>query len=104
MQYLAELSHTPTECPLSNKISRDLAKKALASVPALGQKHNVRPIATYHLDPEHRGIVIVDAPSVEAVRDLLFEAGFMHFCDGRIYPVTSLDEFMERAEKLPTAY
>jgi len=36
-------------------------------------------------DPR-RSILIWEAPSVEDVRDVLYESGFMHWCDGRIFP------------------
>jgi hypothetical protein len=42
----------------------------------------------YHLDPEHRSIL--EARSVEDVRDLLYESGFMGWCDGRMFPTTPL--------------
>ena len=46
----------------------------------------------YHLDPEHRSILIFEAKTVEDVRDVLYESGFMHWCDGRIFPTTPLSE------------
>lgn len=90
--YIAELWHGPEMSPLSNPQSRAFASRAHQLMPGLMAQKGITRLGDWHLDPEHRAILIFEAPSVEAVRDLLYEAGFMSYCDGRIYPASRLSE------------
>lgn len=90
--YIAELWHGPEMSPLSNIKAREMANRTHARLPSLMAEKGITRIADWHLDPEHRAILIFDAQSVESVRDLLYESGFMHWCDGRVYPATPLSE------------
>jgi hypothetical protein len=91
-KYLVELWHEPGISPLSNPTYRRMSQKTHEKMPAMMEKYGARMIGDYHLDPEHRSILIFEAKSVEDVRDLLYAAGFMGWCDGRIYPTTPLSE------------
>ena len=91
-QYLVELWHAPHASPLSNAAVKQKAIDTHAALPVLMEAKGIRQTASYHLDPEHRAILIFEGPSVESVRDLLYESGFMHWCDGRVYPTTPLSE------------
>lgn len=66
-------------------------------MPRLMEEMNIKLIGDYPLDPEHRAIFIFEAPSVETVRDLLYESGLMHFNNGRIYPATRLSNMRDKA-------
>ena len=90
--YIAELWHEPGISPLSNSEYRKKANRTHKLLPGLMRKKRIKMLGDWHLDPEHRSILIFQAPSVEAVRDLLYESGFMHWCDGRLYPATKLSE------------
>jgi hypothetical protein len=72
--------------PRTNAAVREHARRTGAAMPKLMEEKDVTMIGDYHLDPEHRAIFIFEAPSVETVRDLLYESGLMHFNNGRIYP------------------
>jgi hypothetical protein len=103
-QYIVELIHPPNTCPSSNKAVRELAIKGFGQMPALGQKYQVKPQGIYHLDPEHRTIALVEASNVESVRDMLYEAGMMSWNDGRVYPVTPVEELMKRIDQFPLVF
>ena len=103
-QYGVILSHPPDVCPISNKASREIAKKGMTQMPNLSQKHNVKMTQWYHFDPEHLSIMMVEADNPESVRDLLMEGGFMHWCDIRIYPVTPVEELMKNLDDFPAIY
>jgi hypothetical protein len=90
--YLVELWHEPGISPLSNPRYRRMAQRTHEKLPALMEKHGIKMVADYHLDPEHRSILVFEASSVEDVRDLLYESGFMGWCDGRIFPTTPLSQ------------
>jgi muconolactone delta-isomerase len=102
--YIAELYHDPHCSPLANAASRKKAREVRAALPALMKRRKVKLIGDWHLDPEHRAILIFEAPSVEAVRDVIYEAGYMHYCDGRIYPATPLSEAAAKSAKLGTIF
>jgi hypothetical protein len=91
-KYVAELWHEPGMSPLSNPASRRMSNRTHEVLPGLMEKREMKMIGAYHLDPEHRSILIFEAKSVEDVRDVLYESGFMHWCDGRIFPTTPLPE------------
>ena len=91
-KYVIELWHEPGISPLSNPTYREKANRTHKALPELMKKRGMSVIGAYHLDPEHRSILIWEAPSVEDVRDVLYESGFMHWCDGRIFPTTPLPE------------
>jgi hypothetical protein len=90
--YVAELWHGPEMSPLSNPVARALANRVQERLPGLLAAKGIKKIADWHLDPEHRAFVVLEAPSAEAVRDLLYESGLMGYCDGRIYPARPLSE------------
>lgn len=91
-KYVVELWHEPGMSPLSNAASRRMANRTHELLPGLMEARGMTMIGAYHLDPEHRSILIFEAKTVEDVRDVLYESGFMHWCDGRIFPTTPLPE------------
>src|SRR5690242_14029663 len=90
--YVIELWHEPGISPLGNVAYRKMAERTHKALPSLMEKRGMKVIGAYHLDPEHRSILIWQAKTVEDVRDVLYESGFMHWCDGRIFPTTPLPE------------
>ncbi len=97
-------THPPNVCPISNKASREAAKKTFGMMPNLAQKYKVKFVGQYHFDPKHLGIIIVEAENVESVRDMVTEAGMVHWVDLEIYPETPLDKWMGQIDKYPTIY
>ena len=75
------------------KASVDLEKpeppKKTLTLPT-AEKEGVRLLIS--LKAQGRAPMNYKAPTVEAVRDLLYEAGFMSYCNGRIYPASRLSE------------
>ncbi len=100
--YIAELYHDPQMSPRANAAVREQAKRVGEVMPRLMAEKDITMIGDYHLDPEHRVILIFEAPSVETVRDLLYESGLMHYNDGRIYPASRLSEVRDKAMGQPT--
>ena len=103
-QYAVIGTHPPDICPMTNKAVREFATKAMAKLPELAQKKGVKVLMALHLDPNHKGFILFEAATAEAVRDLLFEGGFLHYVDLNFHLVTPLDELMQRAEQFPTLY
>jgi hypothetical protein len=91
-KYLVELWHEPGITPFSNPTYAKMAQRTHERMPALLAKYGIEMTGDYHLDPEHRAILIFEARSVEDVRDLLYESGYMGWCNGRIFPTTPLSQ------------
>jgi hypothetical protein len=91
-KYVVELWHEPGISPLGNASYRKMANRTHEKLPGLMEQREMKMIGAYHLDPEHRAILIFEAKTVEDVRDVLYESGFMHWCNGRIFPTTPLSE------------
>ena len=72
-KYVVELWHEPGMSPLSNPASRRMSNRTHEVLPGLMEKSEMKMIGAYHLDPEHRSILISEAQSVEDVRDVPYE-------------------------------
>jgi hypothetical protein len=46
----------------------------------------------------------MEADNVESVRDVLEEFGFTQWVNMQIYPVTPIDKWVTKAEKLPAIF
>ena len=101
-QYVVLMDHTPQTCPGASKRVREFASETLGSrVPELSAQLGVELRQALHLDPGHQTLLVVEAPSVEAVRDLVFEGGLSQWNDVRVYPTTPVAELMERSGGWP---
>ena len=54
-----------------------------------------------HFDPEHFIIGMIEADSIEAVRDFAMEAGLIAWNDLKINPITPVSELMDNMDKAP---
>jgi len=103
-QYAILQSHPPDNCPMTNKAVREFALKNLPELPAKAEKAGVKVLLNIHLDPAHKAMLLLDAPSAEVARDLLFDSGFMHFTEMEFYLVTPIEELIQKTVDLPTVY
>jgi hypothetical protein len=97
-------THPPNVCPIASKPARELAIQAYQQLPSLSKKLGVKVLQDLHLDPSHKAFMLFDAPSAEAVRDLLVQAGFMGFLELDLHLVTPIPDLMRQAERFPTVY
>ncbi len=100
MEYVALVRHSPESCPGSNARIRERAEQALGKMEEIGKKHQVKPKSMHVLTPSHLVIFILEAPSIEAVRDFLIESGFDQWNDIELYPSQTPEEAMQ-ATNLP---
>jgi hypothetical protein len=103
-QYAVIGSHPPEDCPLTNKAVRAFAQKAYAQLPELLKKYNTKLLLDIHLDPSHKAFMLFEAPSAEAVRDILVFGGLTHFLDLEFHLVTPVSELLKHADEMPTLY
>lgn len=69
----------------------------------LKEKH-VKLVLDLHLDPSHKSFMLFEAPSAEAVRDVLLYSGMGNFLDLELHLVTPIAELLPQAAKFPTYY
>ena len=92
--YIVELKHDPGTSRLGNESYRQVSSEANARLPVLMAERGMKVLGNYHLDPQHRVYLLIEARTVEDVRDVLYKSKFIHYCDGQIYPATELGENM----------
>jgi hypothetical protein len=89
---------------MSNKASREMAKKAYAQLPSLCKKLNVKVLLDLHLDPNHMAFMLFEAPTAEAVRDLVTMAGFVYYLDFNFHLVTPISDILKNVDQMPTIF
>ena len=100
-KYAVTMTHPPNICPLANKASREIAVTGWKQMPSLAQKHNVKMLSMDHFDPEHRIVAMFEAENIEAVRDLILEAGLMAWNNLKLNPITPVADLMDNIDKAP---
>jgi hypothetical protein len=104
-QYAIVQSHPPGDCPISSKGAREWMNKIAPQVESVAKKHGVKMVVPWlHLDPAHKGLMLVEAASAEAVRDFLVTAGLFHFLDSELYLTTPIMDLLKMAQNIPTIY
>ncbi len=104
-QYAIIQSHPPGDCPVSSKGAREWMNKMAPQLETTAKKHGVKFVVPYlHLDPAHKGLLLVEASSAESVRDFLVQAGLFHFLDSQLYLVTPIADLLKMAQSIPTIY
>jgi hypothetical protein len=81
-----------------------MAKKAYAQLPALCKKLNVKVLLDLHLDPDHKAFMLFEAPTAEAVRDLVAIGAFVYFLDLSFHLVTPIVDILKHVDEMPTIY
>ena len=104
-QYAIIQSHPPGDCPISSKGARDWMNKMSPQMESIAKKHGVKFVVPYlHLDPSHKGFMLLEAGTAEAVRDFLVQAGLFHFLNNELYLVTPVADLLKQAQNIPTIY
>ncbi|MEM2485170.1 MAG: hypothetical protein QXK69_12835 [Candidatus Caldarchaeum sp.] len=104
-QYVILQGHPPGNCPLASKGAREWFKKMFPEMDNVAKKLGVELVVPYiHLDPAHKGLMLLEAPSAEVARDFLMQAGFFHFVDMEFYLVTPIADLVKDIDRIPTIY
>ena len=98
-QYAIIADHTPLTCPGSSKNAAKHAEDALGNkMPKLMAELGISVIQNLHLDPSHKTFMLVEAPSAEAVRDMIFDSGYLQFNNIDFHLVTPIEEIVRRSQ------
>lgn len=84
--------HTPHLCPHSNAVARKQMER-ISEIDAIAKRLEMEIVFTGIPVPEHQTIMILRAPSFEAVRTFTVESGFVQTNTITIRQTESLEEF-----------
>jgi hypothetical protein len=105
-QYAILADHPPDICPSSNSRSR------VRAIQGLGQ-HLLRlsveagitfVIGPLHLDPGHRMLSVVDAPSIETVNQLVHATGLSQWNAVEVCAVLPVADTMDNLDAFPVVF
>ena len=94
MEYVALARHSPESCPGSNAKVRKHVEQSMGKIEEMGKKHRVMLKSSHILMSSHLSILILEAPSVEAVEKFLTDGGFVQWNNTEIYPSVSMQDAM----------
>ena len=106
-RYVLMANHSPDLCPSSNARVRARVLEALNPenqariTSSLGIETVFGP---FHLDPSHRTVALLDAPSVEAVSQFVMETGIFQWNTVEVCAATPVQELMPRLLGMPVLF
>lgn len=104
-KYLIHADHSPDICPSSNASVRARAMEMGSQLPKLAEDAGVRfDVEPQHVDPTHRTIAVVEAPSVEVVCRFVDDTGMSQWNTVEVAPLTPIAELMPRVNEFPILF
>jgi hypothetical protein len=103
-KYVVISNHPPMSCPSANKILREAGNDLGKDLPPMMAKHKIKPEVMLHLDPGHKIVWVVEAPSAENVRDFVYDSGLSRWNDFEFYMASRLEDVTSWVENLPTIW
>jgi len=103
-QFVLDMTHSSDQCPTSNATVRKLANGLASELPRLTKKTGVKILAGPLVTTGHRFLAFVEAASVEAVRDFVFESALIQWNSVEILPGRSMEEALKETDRLKPIY
>lgn len=103
-KYVVISNHPPNSCPSANRILRERGEKLGSDIPKLMQKHNVKAEVMLHLDPGHKILWVLDAPTSEVIRDMIYDGGLEQWNDFEFYMGSSLESILGSIRNQPVVW
>ena len=105
-QYVILADHSPDICPSSNSRSRARAVQGMGQdLPRLSADAGITFVSgPHHLDPGHRTVAVVDAPSIEAVTELVYATGLSQWNTVEVCPTTPTADMMANLDAFPVVF
>lgn len=92
MLYMAELNHSPQQCPGVAVEIRDRVLRMSDTMDQVMQSHGCTFQGGWLGKSSHLTFVLIDAPSAHAVDDVMVDLGLAVWNTATIYPVITLEE------------
>ena len=103
-KYVVISNHPPNSCPSSHTKLRERNQNLPADIQPLLQKHGIKPEVIVHLDPGHKVLWVLEAPSSEAVRDMIYDGALQQWNDFEFYMASSMEWIMDKISKQPLVW
>lgn len=103
-KYVVISNHPPMACPSASKPLRKIGDALGEDLPKQLKKHKVKLEVMLHLDPGHKILWVVEAPTAEAVRDLIYDSGLSRWNDFEFYMASSLEDVTSWIQHLDTIW
>ena len=103
-KYVVISGHPPNSCPSGNKVLKELGRNLGKDIAEQLQKHKIKAEVVLHLDPGHKVLWLLDAPSAETVRDFVYDAGLGRWNDFEFYMTSTLEDITKQVDKLPNLW
>jgi hypothetical protein len=103
-KYVVISSHPPNSCPSANAKLREMGNALTKDLPPMMEKHRIKPDVILHLDPGHKVLWVFEAPTAEAVRDFVYDAGLSRWNDFEFHMASSMEEVTAWVDHLPTIW
>ena len=100
MQFVMIAEHAPQFCPTANAKIREAMKQGMKEIPAVAQRLGVEILNLRVFGGDHIVLAILEASDIEKVRNFMMESKLIQWNTIKIHPTWSLEEAMERADKL----
>ena len=96
-QYVVIGTHAPSQCPGANAAMRPVFQKLFQAAPAIAEKRGIKLVMPpMHMDPQHKIMVILEAPNQDVILDALHENRLAQIQDVEIYRLTALADLFAR--------
>ena len=103
-KYVVVSNHPPNACPSANANVRKRNETLQADLATLGAKYKIKFDVIYHLDPGHKVLLVLEAPSAESVRDMIYEGGLQQYNDFEFYMASTLEALFEKVLSKDTLF
>jgi len=103
-KYVVISNHPPNSCPSAQKTLREIGNNLGKDLPPQLQKFKINLQVMVHLDPGHKVLWVLDAPSAEAVRDFVYDSGLERWNDFEFYMASEIQDLMPQINKHPTIW
>jgi hypothetical protein len=98
-QYIVIGSHEPSHCPGANRVMGEVFQKLLEAAPNIAARHGVQVVmGPVHLDPAHKVLVVLEAPTQDAVQDALIANRMGQIQAIELYRATPVPELFAKAQ------
>ena len=98
-QYIAIGSHEPSQCPGANRTMGEVFRRLLEDAPRIAEQHGVRVVmGPVHLDPAHKILVVLEAPTQDAVQDTLLANRLGQIQAVELYRATPLPDLFAKTQ------
>ena len=98
-QYVVIATHEPSQCPWANRVMGEVFKQLIPAARGVAAQHGVKPVlGPVHLDPAHKLMVVLEAPTQDAVYDALLADRMSQIQAVEVYRATPLAEHFAKTQ------